>query len=154
MNITFKIIALSITTFSFMFLASCQSETKEELKETTSTEAAISIEKLTPHSFVLVEFNGQKLSQAADSAPPTLDFSQWPTLGGKICNSFSGQGELSGQTIKMENAATTMMLCPDATLDKIEPIFHQMLHQGAQAVLQDGTLTLRGTDNTFIFNKQ
>lgn len=109
---------------------------------------------LAHHNFIFKNFDGRELANTNPDGsrrePPHLSFSQWPQANGKICNSFRGQVELEGRTLTMKNAASTMMLCVDATINELESTFHQMMSAGVSVELKQRVLTLTGGGHTVV----
>lgn len=110
--------------------------------------------ELAHHNFIFKSFDGRELvntnPDGSRREPPHLSFSQWPQANGKICNSFRGPVELDGQTLTMKNAASTMMLCVDATINELESTFHQMMNAGVTVELKQRVLTLTGGGHTLV----
>ncbi|MDL2260271.1 META domain-containing protein, partial [Deltaproteobacteria bacterium OttesenSCG-928-K17] len=83
---------------------------------------------------------------------PFISFGQWPQVNGKMCNNFRGKVEAKGETLIMENAAATMMLCGDTGLSELESMFFKMMHDGVSAAFgEDSSLTLTGGGHTLVF---
>lgn len=119
------------------------------------SEAASGLQaELAHRNFIFKNFDGRELSNTNPDGsrrePPHLSFSQWPQANGKICNSFRGQVELKGQTLTMKNAASTMMLCVDSTLNELESTFYRMMDAGVTVELKQRILTLTGGGHTLI----
>lgn len=110
--------------------------------------------ELAHQNFIFKSFDGRELvntnPDGSRREPPHLSFSQWPHANGKICNSFRGPVELEGQTLTMKNAASTMMLCVDATINELESTFHQMMNAGVTVELKQRVLTLTGGGHTLV----
>ena len=110
---------------------------------------------LAHHNFVLETVDGREFTypvpEGAAAAQPNLSFGQWPHASGKICNGFSGQVELDGDTLFLKNAASTMMLCFADELNKFEGLFHQLLSGGVKVTLDGRTLTLTGGGHVLVF---
>ena len=110
---------------------------------------------LAHHNFVLETVDGQDFSYPAPEGvtpeKPNLSFGQWPHASGKICNNYSGQAELDGDTLYLKSAASTMKLCFAEELNKFEGLFHQMMAAGVKVSLDGQTLTLTGGDHVLIF---
>lgn len=88
---------------------------------------------------------------------PYIEFSQQEgglRINGSACNNFMGVAEFSGGTLRMENAASTMMLCVDPKLSDFERDFHQTLREGMAVELSGDTLVLRGGGKTFTYREQ
>ena len=124
--------------------------------EETAGEESMNLKNgLAHHNFVLETVDGQKFTypvpEGETARKPNFSFGQWPHASGKICNGFSGQVELDGDTLHMRNAASTMMLCFAEELNKLEGLFHQMLNGGVKVTLDGPTLTLTGDGHVLVF---
>lgn len=102
------------------------------------------------HHFVLVSVDG-KAAPMAGEQKPFLEFGEGFRVFGKICNNFNGQAVLKSGVLKADQVASTLMLCPDDSLNALETQFHQALQQGLKVQLQNTILTLRGEGHTYTY---
>lgn len=112
--------------------------------------------KLAHRNFVIQSIDGQPFNQQDNpdgSKPhkPNLSFGQWPHASGKICNSYSGRLEWAEETLKM-TAASTMMMCFDQEVNRLESLFHQMMNKGVKAEFDGQTLTLSNDEHVLVFS--
>lgn len=101
----------------------------------------ISAKDLKHYSYVLESVDGQKFS--SEFATPSLSFDDELMIFGRVCNNFRGQAQLKDNILKVEQMASTMMICPEQQLNDLERDFSQMLQAGAEISQQEGKLTLR-----------
>lgn len=113
--------------------------------------AALAEAELVGKHFVLETVNGQSFK--SNFRTPELNFDEKMRISGRMCNSFSGPASLKDGVITAPQLASTMMLCPDDKLNKLEHAFYTLLRQGAKASLADGKLTLRGEGTLLQFKK-
>lgn len=160
-----KILACLSLTCAFFFVGCQESSAEKQSAASVPAPAAPSAgepgaasglpEQLAHHNFVIETVDGTPFSDknpdGSRRAKPHVSFGQWPEVNGKLCNSFRGQVTVSGQTLKMENAASTMMLCLNE-LNDLENIFHQMLRAGVEARVENRTLTLSGEGHVLVFS--
>ena len=110
-------------------------------------------------------------AQASSSAP--LEGSEWRVLeldgedtdpdvvsslvfgadgavnGNGGCNTFRGDVDIEGATIKFGHMASTMMACDDAKSNQ-EALFHKALSQTVSYAVRDGELTLVDAAGTVV----
>jgi heat shock protein HslJ len=81
------------------------------------------------------------------TAEPTLDFADEGRLSGKgSCNRFVTGVTITGESLTITQAATTMMACPQPIMDQ-EALFLAVLSGVVRcAIAADGTLTLHAGD--------
>ena len=81
------------------------------------------------------------------TAEPTLEFADEGRLSGKgSCNRFVTGVTITGESLTISQAATTMMACPQPIMDQ-EALFLAILTGTARcAIAADGTLTLHAGD--------
>lgn len=84
---------------------------------------------------------------------PEIRFSGNTRISGKICNSFSGPAVLTDGVLKAPTLASTMMLCPDAGLNRLESDFHALLREGAHLTLDGDRLAVSGGNRVLVFTK-
>lgn len=148
-----------------MFLAGCQAGNQADSaggSESNASDAPAVQEKpadlktiLAHHNWVIKTVDGQEFPSASPDAnprpKPNISFDQWPHLSGRICNSYSGQFEVKGDTLTARNVASTMMLCVDESLNRLEGTLHQMLNKGVKVEAKGRTLTLTGDGHELVF---
>ena len=100
--------------------------------------------------FELVSVDGKAFTSTT-SRKPNLEFTEGFRISGGICNRFTGQAELTGNTITAKNMASTRMFCPDDALNQLEQMFSAMLMHGASLDLTGTTLTLQQGGHTLVY---
>ncbi|ELY2906128.1 heat shock protein HslJ [Cronobacter dublinensis] len=123
-----------------MALAGCQS---------TSSSSHITPETLQHHSYVLQTVNGAPLD--ATRRVPELSFGEQMHVSGSMCNRFMGQGELHGDTLKVNGLASTRMLCAEPQLNELDKLIGEMLSQGAMVSVEKQQLTLHYRQYTLVY---
>lgn len=111
--------------------------------------AMIEPSDLLHHRFVLESVNGVPFT--SEFRTPVIEFNEGMLLTGQVCNNFRGKGELKDGVLVMNQAAATMMLCPDPALNDLERSLFNMLHQGVNIQRDGNTLTLKHEDKTLVF---
>ncbi|UQZ88609.1 hypothetical protein C4J81_05065 [Deltaproteobacteria bacterium Smac51] len=111
--------------------------------------------ELAHHNFVIKSFDGQEFSLTAPDGTkmpkPNMSFGQWPHVNGKICNGYNAQASLEGSVLKFEKGASTLMMCFDENLNKLESTLHLMMSEGAEVTIENGLLTLKGNGHVLEF---
>ena len=102
--------------------------------------------------FVLENVDGKTFSSMAET--PDIEFGEGFRVYGKICNRFTGQGELEGNVLFVRLMASTKMICADADLNRLENQFAQMLMAGVVLELSGNTLALRQVDHELVYTLQ
>ncbi|EGT5660630.1 heat shock protein HslJ [Cronobacter dublinensis subsp. dublinensis] len=123
-----------------MALAGCQS---------TSSSSHITPETLQHHRYVLQTVNGAPLD--ATRRVPELSFGEKMHVSGSMCNRFMGQGELHGDTLKVNGLASTRMLCAEPQLNELDKLIGEMLSQGAMVSVEKQQLTLHYRQYTLVY---
>lgn len=123
-----------------MTLAGCQS---------TSSSSHITPETLQHHRYVLQTVNGAPLD--ATRRVPELSFGEKMHVSGSMCNRFMGQGELHGDTLKVNVLASTRMLCAEPQLNELDKLIGEMLSQGATVSVEKQQLTLHYRQYTLVY---
>ncbi|WP_105648523.1 heat shock protein HslJ [Cronobacter dublinensis] len=123
-----------------MALAGCQS---------TSSSSHIIPETLQHHRYVLQTVNGAPLD--ATRRVPALSFGEKMHVSGSMCNRFMGQGELHGDTLKVNGLASTRMLCAEPQLNELDKLIGEMLSQGATVSVEKQQLTLHYRQYTLVY---
>ncbi|EOY5376339.1 heat shock protein HslJ [Cronobacter dublinensis] len=123
-----------------MALAGCQS---------TSSSSHITPETLQHHRYVLQTVNGAPLD--ATRRVPELSFGEKMHVSGSMCNRFMGQGELHGDTLKVNGLASTRMLCAEQQLNELDKLIGEMLSQGATVSVEKQQLTLHYRQYTLVY---
>lgn len=123
-----------------MALAGCQS---------TSSSSHITPETLQHHRYVLQTVNGAPLD--ATRRVPELSFGEKMHVSGSMCNRFMGQGELHGDTLKVNGLASTRMLCAEPQLNELDKLIGEMLSQGATVSVEKQQLTLHYRQYTLVY---
>lgn len=114
-------------------------------------------ESLRHRRFVLTQVNGEAFQVAAEQKAagrvPEIEFNEGNTISGRVCNSFHGPAVIKDGVLTAPMLASTMMLCTDQALNRLERDFHAMLRKGARMTLAKGhaTLTLKGDDLTLVY---
>ncbi|MDL2267305.1 META domain-containing protein [Desulfovibrio sp. OttesenSCG-928-G15] len=86
---------------------------------------------------------------------PEIRFDENLRVSGRVCNQFTGAGELEGDTLFVKQMASTKMLCIEPHLNKLEHAFSTTLSGKGMKVALDGpTLTLQGEGLTVVYTKQ
>lgn len=128
----------------------------EETPATSPAFGGVEARQLTGRKFVLQQVDGQDFAFEM-GRQPHIEFSlpeEGLRVSGSACNSFTGQAELSGDTLTIANAAATMMMCVDPKLSAFERDFHQLLRDGVAIELEDGVLTLRGAGRVLTYREE
>ena len=99
--------------------------------------------------FVLESVNGAPYKSTFRT--PEIEFGENFNVYGQVCNRYRGQGKLAGNVLTVGQMATTMMMCPDEELNKLERDFGQMMQNGAKAELTGNTLILSGSGLTLVY---
>ncbi|WP_105631823.1 heat shock protein HslJ [Cronobacter dublinensis] len=123
-----------------MALAGCQS---------TSSSSHITPETLQHHRYVLQTVNGAPLD--ATRRVPELSFGEQMHVSGSMCNRFMGQGELHGDTLKVNGLVSTRMLCAEPQLNELDKLIGEMLSQGATVSVEKQQLTLHYRQYTLVY---
>ncbi|MCC8179345.1 MAG: META domain-containing protein [Planctomycetes bacterium] len=110
------------------------------------TASGLSAADLQGKKFVLAKLNG-----AAFRAErlPRIEFGRDLQVSGRLCNNFRGTATLADDTLTMENAASTMMMCADQSLNQLEQDFHRHLRDGVKVVLRDRKLHLTSLNDAW-----
>ena len=93
------------------------------------------------HNFTLAEVNGKPFS---GEKIPNIQFNEGFRISGSVCNAYTGQAEMTGDTLSAPQLASTKMLCFDQELNELEFAFGNMMMAGARLKLENGFLTLEG----------
>jgi len=105
------------------------------------------LNELTAHEWVLEDINNQGI---IDNSRVTLNFGDEGRVAGKAsCNRYFAVYSVDGETLNIQQAATTMMACPEALVNQELRCLDAL--QGAQSFEIDatGALILTG-DNSRI----
>lgn len=105
-------------------------------------------EQLQHHRFVLESVNGKSVNS---TKPLELSFGEKMHLSGNMCNSFTGEGNLSNGELKAKNLAMTRMLCSDPQLNQLDALLGAMLHDGVQVDLTENQLTLATSHDSLVY---
>ncbi|MGL4209907.1 MAG: META domain-containing protein [Candidatus Adiutrix sp.] len=129
--------------------------------EMATTEAAPSpwAALLTGQTFALTSLDGEAFIPPATEDGtllplPTMVFGDWPQLSGTICNNYTGQVEVTGNTLALPQAATTLMACDNEALNQLETDFYALIASGLEMTLEGDILTLAANGRTMVFTKQ
>lgn len=109
----------------------------------------LSKETLLHRHFALKTADG--VSYADKDKVPTLEFQEGFRVVGGICNRFTGQGELEGDTLFAKHLASTKMLCVDQDLNALENAFGVLLNKGAKLSFDGKLLVLRGDGHELVY---
>lgn len=99
--------------------------------------------------FVLESVNGAPFK--SEFRTPEIEFGENFRVYGQVCNRYMGQGKLAGDVLTVAQMASTMMLCPDDALNKLERDFSEMMQNGAKAEFSGNTLTLSGSGQKLVY---
>ncbi|WP_105602808.1 heat shock protein HslJ [Cronobacter sakazakii] len=127
------------TLLAGMTLAGCQN---------TAT-SNVTPETLQHHRYVLQTVNGAPLDST--HRVPELSFGERMHVSGSMCNRFMGQGELHGDTLKMQGLASTRMLCAEPQLNELDKLMNEMLSQGATVSVEKQQLTLKYRQYSLVY---
>lgn len=130
---------------SGLFAAACSG------KDDSKTKTEITTADLAGHNFVLSAVDGKAF--VGEAPLPHIAFDEDMKMSGAVCNRFIGQGELSGNILRVDPMGSTRMLCPGADLDKLEQTFSALLTQGATATLDGDKLVLAGEQHSLEFKR-
>ena len=103
-------------------------------------------ERLEGTTWSLVELGGQSARAAGDNGTPTLhlDAAQKRASGNTGCNSFGGEYEMSGESLRFGPLASTRRACVDEALNRQESAFLRALDGTRTWRIVAGTLVLSG----------
>ncbi|WP_434777022.1 META domain-containing protein [Neisseria sp. Ec49-e6-T10] len=101
-------------------------------------------------NFALLQFNGQTLPTDNKYKNPNLEFAEGMHISGAVCNRFNGQAQLNNNVLSAPNLAATRMMC-EPTLNQIESALFKTLSDGATISFDGKTLTLKNSQNTFVY---
>lgn len=118
----------------------------------TMESGEVSATDLLNRHFVLQTVNGK--SAPGGERIPRLAFGEDFRITGFVCNRFTGQATLENDVLRVENMASTKMLCGDDALNQLETEFGKMMTKGARAGFDGKTLTLRGDGNVLTYALQ
>ncbi len=104
------------------------------------TAGPVNSEMLIGQKFILRSVNGVPFSSSDQT--PEIEFLENMQVSGRICNYFSGAGTLKNGILTVPEAASTMMLCADEALNRMDGELAAMLNQGAALRLEGENLTL------------
>lgn len=102
--------------------------------------------------FVLESVDGQPF--VSKQSAPDIEFGENFRVYGRVCNRYTGQGELSGGVLTVKQMASTKMLCLEEALNAFEHQFAQMLAAGAAVDLSGNRLTLKGDGRVLVYRLQ
>ena len=105
------------------------------------------------HAYVLSAFDGTAFNTDIPEAV-YIEFSESFRVSGKICNNFTGMGELVDGRLLVRQMASTRMLCAYSPLNELESTFSQMLMNGADLRLEGNLLTLSGQGHELVFSQR
>lgn len=106
-------------------------------------------EDLLRKNFALASVNGK--AWAGRERVPTLQFNEGLRVSGQVCNRFMGQAQLKKGVLTVPQMASTLMMCADEDLNRLEGQFAALLRAGAEISLTGDRLTLRGGDLTLVY---
>lgn len=102
--------------------------------------------------FVLTQVDGNVFR--GDAMEPGIEFGENLHVSGVMCNRFTGQGELSGDTLKVSRLASTRMACIDPQRALLDNVIGDVLQSGAKISLENGVLTLRNARHTLVYQQK
>ncbi|CAI0786272.1 heat shock protein HslJ [Serratia entomophila] len=111
---------------------------------------AVSESDLLHHNYVLHSVDGVPIEPGLGNAP-NLEFGEKMHVSGAMCNRFFGQGQLANGVLRVQNLASTRMLCADAQRNHWDQVIGQVLENGAKLTLSAQRLTLSGGDHTLVY---
>lgn len=91
-------------------------------------------------NFTLVSVNGKAF--AAKGRMPSIHFGDNMRVTGQVCNRFMGNGSLKDGVLTVPQMASTMMLCADNNLNRLEGEFGAIMREGASISLKDDRLII------------
>ena len=121
----------------------------------TVLEVPLGVKDLLHRRFVLKTADGEDFSRT--ERPVDLEFIQSPDtaeglqVAGRICNRYSGHGNVENGLLTVKRLMTTRMLCPDQQLNALEQLFAGMLEQGADVTFKERSLILRQGEHELVF---
>lgn len=124
--------------------------------QTTGNTVKVSPEALMHHRYVLESVDGKPFSsqQPINKRAQTLSFGENLHISGKMCNSFSGQGVLNDNVLKVSQIAMTRMFCTNSQLNQLDQTIGKMLMGGANITLENDKLILKANGNTLVYQRQ
>lgn len=99
--------------------------------------------------FVLESVDG--VAFASKFRTPDIEFGENFRVTGQVCNRYMGQGKLANDVLTVEKMASTLMMCPDEALNKLERDFSELLRNGVKTEFTGDTLTLSGGGRTLVY---
>lgn len=130
-----SILLLLLCTAAVIALSGCGGKSNAAQQK-----SALSKEDLLHHNFTLTHINGKAFT--GTERTPSIEFNEGFRVSGATCNRFMGQAELKDGVLIVKEMASTMMLCADPDLNKLEQDFSVMLEAGADITFQENILTL------------
>lgn len=103
------------------------------------------------HKWQLVSINDNAIVAADYQRVPYLDIGEKLTVTGHSgCNNYFGQASLKENKFKVENLGSTMKMCGEVEV-QTELSMTKTLMESSDISLDDKTLTLKGPENTLVF---
>lgn len=112
-------------------------------------QGAVTETDLLHRNYVLINFDGQAIEP--QNMTPRIEFGDTFFVSGVMCNSFAGQGKLSGDVLTVTNMVRTQALCVDDVRNQLDNVIAQMLTGGARTTLSDNTLILKNDSHQLTF---
>lgn len=105
--------------------------------------------ELAGHQFKLASVNNQPVDVNSDA---NIQLDSNLQVSGKMCNNFFGQATLKDDVLSAPQIATTLMLCEDENLNKLDKIISILFVDGATTKFSDGVLTLSNGENVLTYS--
>ncbi len=99
--------------------------------------------------FVLETLDGKPFLKVENM--PSIEFNEDFSVNGRICNLFRGMGELENGILKVENMASTMMMCGNDEVNQFEHLFGQLMASGVAVSLDGNKLQLEGDGHVLVY---
>jgi heat shock protein HslJ len=104
-------------------------------------------EEATPPALIGKGWSAIEIGGAPPAGPaPTLSIADGRVSGSGGCNSYSGEAQVKGASVKFLGVAMTEMACLDAAVMETEQVFMEALNATARAEYSEGELTFLSKD--------
>jgi heat shock protein HslJ len=111
----------------------------------------VSKDTLRHHNWKLVKIDGKQINLSEGYKAPTLEIGEKMSAnGGAGCNSFSGQGELEKNQLRILNVIMTRKMCPENVMD-IEMAYIKALEKLNIIQLTSNSMELKSEKHTLTF---
>ncbi|MDR0362983.1 MAG: META domain-containing protein [Planctomycetota bacterium] len=103
--------------------------------------------------FVLETFDGEEI--AVERRQPGIEFLEGMRIAGSACNRFLAPGKLENGVLTAAGpVASTLMMCPDEALNRLDQAIPRMLEAGVRVDLSEGVLILSGGGHVLVYRSR